>query len=161
MTSSWIVSAILLLSASAHAYPTIGDKVTWSGTVNNTTGSSEITITKEIIAFDKDSKKWKVKTDTKIGENSTSETVEMAELFTPDRFKDIIKNCEEKGGVIEQITTHPGKYKTCKMTTVSNNGVLIEKWWGDIPFGVVSRNTKDQNGVAQSESPIQSLVTDL
>lgn len=160
MHARWLIPALICLTSQAFSYPAIGDKVTWSGTMKNALGeSSDVQITKEVIDFKHHSKLWKVKVHTQIGKESSDEVIEVAELFTPERYQDILKNCELHGGVIEEVSTNPGKYKTCKTRTITSDGMLIEKWIGDIPFGVVSKTTQDQAGIAQS--PTRGVLRDL
>lgn len=160
MHTRWLIPALICLTSQAFCYPAIGDKVTWSGTMKNALGeSSDVQITKEVIDFNYKSKLWKVKVHTQIGENSSDEILDIAELFTPERYQEVLKNCELRGGVIEEVSTNPGKYKTCKTRTITDDGVTIEKWIGDLPFGVVSKTTQDQTGIAQS--PVRGVLRDL
>lgn len=162
MHTRFILFSLILASSHAYAYPAVGDKVTWSGTVKNTLGeSSEVRITKEVIDFNQNDKHWKVKVQTQIGKDSSEEIVDVAELFTHERFEEILKSCESHGGVIEDVTTNPGKYRTCKTRTITQDGVLVEKWIGDLPFGVVSKSTQEQAGVATSQSPAHNILRDL
>ncbi|WP_413574842.1 hypothetical protein ACLVWU_11445 [Bdellovibrio sp. HCB290] len=148
----YVFTFVMFTALGAGAYPSIGDKVTWSGTFKDTQGkTSEIKITKEVISFNSDSKQWKVKKDTKVGDETVTETLETADLFTPDKFKEVLKTCVQQGGVIETLETNPGKYETCKTSTTDARGVIIEKWWGDIPFGIVSKSTRGPSGELTAE----------
>lgn len=152
---------VTLSSAFVHAYPNIGDKVTWSGEFKTADGgNSEVHITKEVVGFNSDSKIWKVKIETKVGKESLTETIETADLFTPQKYTQVLKDCEAQGGVIETLETNPGKYKTCKLST-TEDGIVIEKWWGDIPFGIVSKATRAPTGLANSESPLKVATRGL
>ncbi|MGE5084786.1 MAG: hypothetical protein ACM3MG_00695 [Bacillota bacterium] len=158
----YFLLSLILASSQAFAYPSVGDKVTWSGTLKNPLGeSSEVLITKEVIDFNQDTKHWKIKIQTHIGKESSEEIVDVADLFTHERYENILKNCESQGGVIEEVITNPGKYKTCKTRTITEDGILVEKWMGDIPFGVVSKSTQEQAGVASSKSPVRNILRDL
>ncbi|MFM6929690.1 MAG: hypothetical protein ACKOX6_14575 [Bdellovibrio sp.] len=162
MYTRFLLLSFVLAASQAFAYPAIGDKVTWSGTIKNTVGeSSEILITKEVIDFNQSDKQWKIKIHTQIGKDSSEEIINVAELFTHERYQDILKNCESQGGVIEEVTTNPGKYTTCKTRTITDDGTLVEKWMGDIPFGVVSKSTQEQAGVITSQSPARNILRDL
>lgn len=153
---------VTLASLFANAYPDIGDKVTWSGDFKTADGkTSEIRITKEVVGFEKSSKIWKVKIDTKLGEEILTETIESADLFSPAKYKELLASCEKNGGVIETLKTNPGNYKTCKISTTNEDGIVIEKWWGDIPFGVVSKATKVPTNVANSESALRVATKGL
>ncbi|WP_413557427.1 hypothetical protein [Bdellovibrio sp. HCB209] len=158
----FLFTFVTLTSLFAKAYPSIGDKVTWSGDFKNAEGkSSEIHITKEVIAFEKSTKTWKVKINTKIGDETLAETIETADLFSPDKYKETLASCEKNGGVIETLETNPGKYKTCKISITNADGVIIEKWWGDIPFGIVSKATKVPPTVANSEAALRVAAQGL
>ncbi|UYL07736.1 hypothetical protein B9G69_011830 [Bdellovibrio sp. SKB1291214] len=158
---AFVFTFVTLASAFVHAYPSIGDKVTWSGEFKTAEGeNSEIHITKEVVGFNSTNKIWKVKIDTKVGQESSSETIETADLFTPEKYHQVLKECESHGGVIETLETSPGKYKTCKMST-TENGIVIEKWWGDIPFGIVSKATRAPTGIANNDSPLKVATQGL
>jgi hypothetical protein len=158
---AFIFTFVTLGSAFVHAYPNIGDKVTWSGDFKTADGNnSEVHITKEVVGFNSKSKIWKVKIDTTVGTESLSETIETADLFTPEKYKQVLKECEAHGGVIETMETSPGKYKTCKIST-TEDGIVIEKWWGDIPFGIVSKATRAPTGIVNNDSPLKVATRGL
>ncbi|WP_413584507.1 hypothetical protein [Bdellovibrio sp. HCB274] len=158
-----VFTFVMVSGLTALAYPNIGDKVTWSGTFKDTQGkTTEIQITKEVVGFNSDNKHWKVKKHTKVGDESASETIETLDLFTPEKYKQVLENCEKQGGVIETLETNPGKYKTCKTSTTDTSGVVIEKWWGDIPFGIVSKSTRGPSGeLTAGELPLMFATLGL
>ncbi len=159
--SGSIFTFVMLASTLVHAYPSIGDKVTWSGDFINTAGViSEIQIIKEVVAYNQDTKIWTVKINTKVGTESSTETIETGDLFTPAKYSELLTHCKKNGGVLETLETNPGKYKTCK-TTTTENGVVIEKWWGDIPFGIVSKATRAPTGMKPVDSPLRVAVQGL
>jgi hypothetical protein len=152
---------VTLNSIFALAYPGVGDKVTWSGNLKNPEGvTSEVQIIKEVVAFNNDTKVWTVKINTKVGSEASTETIETADLFTPAKYSELLTHCKQNGGTLETLETNPGKYKTCKITT-TENGVVIEKWWGDIPFGIVSKATRAPTGIKPIDSPLRVAVQGL
>ncbi|MDG0816686.1 hypothetical protein [Bdellovibrio svalbardensis] len=156
--------AALLIFSTTHAlaYPSVGDKVTWSGEVQRVDGTSySIQITKEVIEHDKKDNKWKVKVDAIMGAEKTSDIFESNELYSPSQYKNLLAGCTSKGGTIEDLKLSIGTYKTCKLTTTSEDGTLVEKWWGDIPFGVISKTTKDSGQVAKQNPALKSILVGL
>jgi len=133
----------LLLAGTAWAYPSVGDRVQWTGSVTQANGTAvPVKITKEVMSFNKDTSRWVVKFEATMGAETTSKTVEEEHLFTRDQFKKILAQCEAQGGKLEKIAAPAGIYETCKTVTTAADGTLVEKWWGDIPFGVVSKSTR-------------------
>ncbi|WP_413293539.1 hypothetical protein ACLSU7_00380 [Bdellovibrio sp. HCB185ZH] len=152
---------VTLGSLQAMAYPSVGDKVTWSGDFKTAEGvASEVQIIKEVVAYNKDTKVWTVKINTRVGQETSTQTIETADLYTPAKYSAMLTQCKDKGGVLETLETNPGKYKTCKITT-TENGVVIEKWWGDIPFGIVSKATRAPTGVNGNDSPLNVATRGL
>ncbi|WP_415063926.1 hypothetical protein [Bdellovibrio sp.] len=135
---------IFLCVTQGLAYPGVGDKVQWTGTIRLLDGSNTpVHISKEVSAFNARTHMWTIKLETTLGEKKSSKVMEVAELYTPEKFKTLIAGCLSQGGVLEKITAPAGTYETCKITETTPEGLVVEKWWGDIPFGVVSKSTKD------------------
>ncbi|WP_253721008.1 DUF333 domain-containing protein [Bdellovibrio bacteriovorus] len=162
-----LFSALVVSSFSlqAWAYPSVGDKVQWTGTVQQRDGTQKsVRIVKEVVKFDKDTKKWTVKYEATMGNDVVSEHLEVTDLYSPERFKQILANCVTNGGILEKVEAPPaGTYDTCKMTTKNADGSIVEKWWGNIPFGVVSKSTKAVvKGKKLADIPdLQSIVAGL
>lgn len=151
-----------LISAVAFAYPNVGDKVQWTGSVSRADGNYvPVKIIKEVTAFDKNSAKWTVKYETTIGQETTTKMLEVDSLFSPDRYKEIIAHCEEQGGILEKVAAPAGTYETCKITTTTSEGISIERWWGNIPFGVVGKNTRSPQDTKNPQLDIESLLAGL
>ncbi|WP_374073522.1 hypothetical protein [Bdellovibrio bacteriovorus] len=151
-----------LLAAAAFGYPNVGNKVQWTGEVTHPDGTSvEVKIVKEVIAQDRKTKKWTVKFVATMGSETTTQIIEVDSLYSPERYKEIMANCILQGGKIEKITTPAGMYDTCKMTMVTADGSTVEKWWGDIPFGVVSKNTRDASTGEVKKPDLNSVVAGL
>lgn len=151
-----------LFATQSYAYPDIGDKVKWEGSINLIDGSTTpIQITKEVLKYNQSTKKWTIKYQATVGNNTSTETNEVDELFSPDKYKEIISNCTTKGGVLQKFKAPAGTYETCKITTINSEGVQVEKWWGDIPFGVVSKATKDTRDLKQKKPDVNSVIADL
>lgn len=96
-----------------------------------------------------------------MGAETITETQEVSELFSPDTYKKLMGSCETQGGVLEKVTTPAGTYDTCKTTIKEPNGRIIEKWWGDIPFGVVSKNTRGGLNEGAQAPNIESVTAGL
>lgn len=140
---SFIFSFMLLFSLESYSYPEVGDKVRWTGSVNTQGGQTSVNITKEVVSYNKDTKKWIVRYEVIMGEEKITKLLEVDELYSPERYKEILSHCSSQGGTLEKITAPAGTYETCKISTTTADGILIEKWWGNIPFGVVGKNTRD------------------
>lgn len=152
----------LFASIQAFAYPSVGDKVTWNGEFQRVDGTSyNIQITKEVVAFNKKENTWKVKVDAVMGSEKTSDVFESKDLYSPSQYKALLADCTNQGGVIEDLKLNIGTYKTCKISTTTEDGTLVEKWWGDIPFGVISKTTKDSGQVAKHDPELKAVLVGL
>jgi hypothetical protein len=148
------VAAIVFTSFIVQAYPMVGDKVQWKGSIKLKSGDiTPVHIQKEVVKFDHSSKKWTIKYTATVGDKVTTEFLETADLYSPEKHKQMIATCKDQGGVIEKVTAPAGTYDTCKLTSKAD-GMVVEKWWGDIPFGVVSRNTTDSGEVGSDLNAI-------
>lgn len=151
-----------LFITQSFAYPNVGDKVKWEGSINLIDGSiTPVQITKEVLKFDSETKKWTVKFQVSVAKETSTEITEVEDLFSPDKYKELISNCSSKGGVLQNFTAPAGTYETCKMTTTTSDGVVIEKWWGNIPFGIVSKATKDSRNIKANKPDLRSVIADL
>lgn len=157
------ISALFFLFAiNTFAYPDIGDKVKWEGSMNLIDGSTTpIQIEKEVLKYDQATKKWTIKYQATVGKETTTEFTEVEDLFSPEKYKEIISQCSSKGGVLQSFTAPAGTYETCKITTTNSDGVVIEKWWGNIPFGIVSKATKDSRNIKVNKPDLRSVIADL
>lgn len=156
-------SALFFLYTShSFAYPNVGDKVKWEGSINLVDGSTTpIQITKEVLKYNSETKKWTVRYQATVGNDTSTEINEVDELFSPAKYKEVISTCTSKGGELQMFTAPAGTYETCKMITTNSEGVVVEKWWGDIPFGVVSKATKDARDVKLKKPDLNSVIADL
>lgn len=156
------IAVLIFLGSSAFAYPDVGDKVTWSGAFQRVDGTSyNIQITKEVLSFNKDQHSWKVKVDAVLGDQKTSDVVEVKDLYSPDQYKALLGDCAKKGGSIEDLKLNLGTYKTCKLSTVTEDGTRVEKWWGDIPFGVISKTTRDSGKMTAQNPELKAVLVGL
>lgn len=161
-TKSLLSAFIILIATSTMAYPNVGDKVSWTGTVSNISGNVDaVNITKEIIGHDLKKNTWKIKVEATVGADKTSETLELTEMYSPDTYKKIIAECEKKGGKLEKLSAPAGTYDTCKMSMTLADGTLVERWWGDIPFGVVSKSTRDSGKPTIAKPDLNSIIAGL
>lgn len=154
-------TAISLSTLHAEAYPSVGDKVSWTGEINRNGETLGVKITKEILSRDEQSHLWKIRIDASIGGENNSHIVETKDMYTPEKFKSIIADCVRNGGKLEKLKAPAGTYNTCKMSTTLNDGTLIERWWGDIPFGVVSKSTRDSGKLPISKPDLDSIIAGL
>lgn len=155
-------ACLLLISSQALAYPSVGDKVTWSGQFQRIDGTSyKIQITKEVVAFQEKENIWKVKVDAVMGSESSSDIFESKNLYSPSQYKALLSDCTNQGGLIEDLKLNIGTYKTCKLSTTLEDGTLVEKWWGDIPFGVISKTTKDSGQLAKQNPALKTVLVGL
>ncbi|WII71657.1 hypothetical protein QJS83_14405 [Bdellovibrio sp. 22V] len=157
-----IFSFSILFGSTVLAYPNVGDKVSWTGSINQADGTVvPVKITKEVIDYNKSTKKWSVKYEATMGKETSTQLLDVDNLYSKERYKEIISKCESQGGKIEVITTDPGIYETCKMTIVTPEGVVVEKWWGNIPFGVVSKNTRNEKPSKYEKPDLDSIIAGL
>lgn len=152
----------LLASSFAFAYPTIGDKVEWAGTIDKLDGTSiEIKVVKEVLAHDTVTGKWTVQKDVTIGSETTHETKTEDALYSNEQYQKTIATCEANSGKLEEITVPAGTFKSCMLTTVAPDGTVDEKWWGDVPFGVVRKNLTEVNKASTTKLDLIAIINGL
>lgn len=156
-----LATATFLSTLHAWAYPSVGDKVSWTGELNRNGETLDVKITKEILSRDDKSNLWKIRVEASIGGENNTHVIEARDMYTPEKFKTIITDCVRKGGKLEKLSAPAGTYNTCKMSTTLADGTLIERWWGDIPFGVVSKNTRDSGNPKISKPDLDSIIAGL
>lgn len=145
-----ILAGIVFLAANyAVAYPMVGDKVEWKGTVVGSDGTStEVLGSKEILEQDPTTMKWLVKSWYKMGKWEKMETKYAKKMWTPEKWTTVQTNCVARGGMLEDVTVPAGTFSTCKFTKSDEDFVGLGKhdddddgtmtmWMGDVPFGVV------------------------
>lgn len=151
---------VLFLSSACLAYPDVGDRVSWTGEIVSSRGEKQsIHITKEVLSKNADSQ-WKVKISATVGSQKTEQTTLVRDLFTPEQYKSLMTSCQNNGGVVEKLSAPAGTYDTCKLTNILPDGTLVERWWGDIPFGVVSKSTRTA-GTSTHNPDVNSIVAGL
>lgn len=134
---------VFFASTYAMAYPMVGDKVEWTGTVVGTDGTTtEVKGSKEVLSQDPTTMKWLVKSWMQMGKWERCETKEKTNLYSSEKWQMIMTNCVVHGGVMEEITVPAGTYNTCKMMKTwdkggHHDGDSVTMWWGDVPFGLV------------------------
>ncbi len=153
----------LLFAASfADAYPEVGDRVEWVGSIDNQDGKAiQIKVTKEVLSRDEKSKSWSVKKVIQFGDETTEEINDVKNLYAPEQFKQTLESCEKSGGKLEEVTVPAGTYATCKITTVTDEGRVDDRWWGDVPFGLVRKNTTNRNAAANKKLDLRSVMAGL
>ncbi|WP_374030474.1 hypothetical protein [Bdellovibrio bacteriovorus] len=161
-TKSLLAAFTTLFITTALAYPNVGDKVSWTGTMSTVNGETNaVKITKEVIGHDEKKNIWKIKIEAVVGTEKTSETMEISDLYSPAKYKALIADCVKNGGTLEKLIAPAGTYDTCKMSMTMADGTMVERWWGDIPFGVVSKNTRDSGKMPISKPDLNSIIAGL
>ncbi|AHZ84848.1 hypothetical protein AB1A81_10615 [Bdellovibrio bacteriovorus] len=161
-TKSLLATFTTVFASAALAYPNVGDKVSWTGTLSTVNGETNaVKITKEVIGHDEKKNSWKIKIEAVVGTDTSSETIEISDLYSPEKYKALIADCEKNGGTLEKLSAPAGTYDTCKMSMTMADGTLVERWWGDIPFGVVSKNTRDSGKMPISKPDLNSIIAGL
>lgn len=162
LCKSLLISVSFLFCASAFAYPAVGDKVEWAGSIDRLDGTStQIKVVKEVLSHDTVTKKWTIKKDVTINSETTSETKIEETLYSPEQYKQTLANCEANSGKIEEITVPAGTFKSCMLTSISADGTVDEKWWGDAPFGVVRRNLTEGTNGTTTNLDLNSIINGL
>ncbi len=153
---------IFLAAATAMAYPTVGDKVEWTGTIENSSGTpTQVKVVKEVLSHDTVTGKWTIKKDVTVDSQTTSETKLEDSLYSPEQYQQTIATCEANSGKLEEITVPAGTFKACLLTTVTPDGTVDEKWWGDVPFGVVRRNLTEAAKSQVTKLDLNSIINGL
>lgn len=151
------MAAVTLFSLGAYAYPEIGTRAEYTGTVTLADGSSlPYAKSLEVTAFDETLKEWVITEEVSIDQTKSTDTDDADEkdLFTPDMYKMIAQSCLTAGGVLEKITVAAGEFDTCKMTSTYMDEDVQEStevWWGDVPFGIVKKISHDDGQVISYE----------
>lgn len=157
-----LIALISLSTSAAFAYPSVGDKVEWTGTIDRLDGtSSEVKVIKEVLAHDTVTGKWTVKKDVTIDSQTTSETKLEDSLYSSEQYQQTIASCVANAGKLEEITVPAGTFKSCMLTTIGTDGSVDEKWWGDVPFGVVRKNMTEVNKGATTKLDLNSIINGL
>lgn len=146
LVKNFLLGAILLGATQALAYPMVGDKAEWNGTIVSEDGTSvAVKITKEVTAYNETTKKWTVVEEKTVGDKVETDTDEVRKLFSSDDFAKVIAMCETKGGKLETVTVPAGTYDTCTyMKTDDDDEETTQKWIGDVPFAVVKKVKDDK-----------------
>jgi len=137
---SLVLITVLLASIQALAFPKVGDRAHFVGTLAAADGSTAaITLTLEITEYDSAADKYKVaRTITNSAQPTlvpvTSESWSSpAELASDAELAALLAGCTQRGGVLENITVKAGRFDTCK---ISHDAVTIH--FGNVPFGILS-----------------------
>lgn len=134
--------ATAILSISAFAFPTVGDRVTFNGTFTSAQGSANFMQDLELSAFDKASNKFTMKIAITLPNGEIKEEekqVDTSELMSEETINTIMSVCDSQGGKLEKITVVAGEFETCKIDHGDGN----VSWLGKVPFGVVKERSVD------------------
>ena len=140
---SFLAGAVLFGASLSMAYPAVGDKVEWTGSIAYSNGTSvPVKVTKEVLSYNDTTKKWTVREDKIVGDKIESETEEKKWLFDSAKYAKIIAECVTKGGALEDVTVPGGTFATCTFTKTDDDETK-QKWIGDVPWGVVKSVEND------------------
>lgn len=139
MNAKWIVIGSFLCTLNAFAYPAVGDRVEYQGTVTQKDGTViPLTLVKEVVSYNDTTKEFTVREEEDLNGAKKVDQNDESSLYTSERFKEISTNCVPQGGVIETITVPAGEFATCRVTTTDSEDAEPElTWFGDVPFGAV------------------------
>lgn len=136
--------ATAILSATAFAFPAVGDKVTFNGTFTSAQGSANFMQDLELSAFDEATQKYTMKIALTLPNGEIKEEeqqVEKNDLLTEESVTAIMAVCETEGGKLEKISILAGDFEACKID--KGNGNIT--WLGKVPFGILKERTVDQD----------------
>ncbi|MBO9668464.1 MAG: hypothetical protein J7501_16820 [Bdellovibrio sp.] len=154
-----IASLMMAVSSFAFAYPTLGDKVEWTGAEVKLDGTSTpITVTKEVTKWDDATMMWTVKVDMTKGDQTSTKEVMTKCLWSPESWTMMKENCVMEGGTLESVTVDAGTYDSCRMNTVSDDGSVTKKWWGDVPFGLIKKEMTDVKAGTKTTVGIKTIT---
>lgn len=160
--SRLLMAAPLLMATSiAFAYPKVGDKAQYKGTLTQgTTPATELVVDKEVLLFNDLAKKWIVKVDETMNGSTKTELVDVddAKMYTPAMYQQVMAQCVAKGGTVEAITTPAGNFNTCHGKMMEPDGDWKEAWIGDVPFGIVKMNKFDAEDNETISVELQSFT---
>lgn len=135
----FVAATVVFASSFAMAYPVIGDKVEYQGTIKKDPNPEKaINIKMEIKSFDAQKQEWIIQQDTTVDGRTYSETedIDANDMFTPERVQYVLTNCAARGGVLESVTVPAGTFDSCKLTK-ANSEESKEVWIAAVPFGIV------------------------
>ncbi|MFS4458503.1 hypothetical protein [Bdellovibrio sp. HCB2-146] len=162
LVKNFLLGAILLGAIQAWAYPKVGDKAEWAGTIVSGDGTSvAVKVTKEVMSFNETTKKWTVKEEKTIGDKMETETNEVSRLYSSEDYTKVIAMCESKGGKLESITVPAGTYNTCSYTKSDkgkDDDETVTKWIGDVPFAIVKKVKDDKEDKEVTTLELQSVT---
>jgi hypothetical protein len=145
MVKTFLAGAVLFGASLAMAYPAVGDKVEWTGSVVSSNGTSvPVKITKEVLSYNDTTKKWTVKEDKIVGDKTETETKEKSWMFDSAKYAKLIAECVSKGGTLEDITVAGGTFSTCGYSKTDDDEVK-QRWIGDVPWGIVKSIETDND----------------
>lgn len=125
----------LLFCAFSSAMPRIGDTATYSGTVQYQGQNYQARITQTITQFNSSTDQYTVQRTTEVqgSSNTESEMVQKSDLLSADIIQNLLGQCSQANGVLEQVSAPAGNFSTCRLT--SDDGSIVNL--GMVPFGVV------------------------
>ncbi|MGE0633541.1 MAG: hypothetical protein AB7O96_14100 [Pseudobdellovibrionaceae bacterium] len=137
---SILTSVIVLLASSiAFAYPAVNDMSTLVGTATMQTGEKyDMSLEMKLTQFDAAQNSYfQVNTTTVAGNAQKEEAwVKASDLISADQVKNVLANCTQFGGRVEDVATKVGVFKTCAMLK-EDQSQEATYWIGDVPFGIV------------------------
>ncbi|WP_413558080.1 hypothetical protein [Bdellovibrio sp. HCB209] len=154
-----VIAALMLTSSFAFAYPTVGDKVMWTGEEEKLDGTkTPMSASKEVTMWDTESHMWTIKVDKTKGEETTTEEVKTKCLWSPEDWQMLMAKCEEKGGTLEDVGVIAGTFPSCRMTVTADDGRVIKTWMGDVPFGLIKKEITNVGEGSKTTMEIESIT---
>lgn len=116
--------------------PKTGDEVQYKGTAYGSL-QTEVYTTQ---SYNLDYKDWTVFQDIQ-GPYPKMGYIYLKELWSTEKYKDIINNCVANKNTLENITVKAGTFSTCKIKTSTSI-----KWYGNVPvLGLIKIQNLDGN----------------
>lgn len=142
-----------LASVSAFAYPAVGDKASFTGSMRTPQGQSvAIAADVGLVKFNKSADTFTRYARIAIGTDvqEGNEEVAAADLLSKDLVLQLIQSCASQGGRNETITVPAGSFATCAFP-VEDQQATGTLWIADVPFGLAKQISVDkQNGVTST-----------
>lgn len=151
MVKSFLAGAVLFGASLSMAYPAVGDKVEWTGSIAYSNGTSvPVKITKEVLSYNDTTKKWTVKEDKTVGSKTETDIDDESWMFDSAKYARVIAECVSRNGVLEDVTVPGGTFSTCGYTKTDDDETKT-KWIGDVPWGIVkSIETDTEDGEVET-----------
>lgn len=151
MRKAALTIAAFLVTAEAFAFPAVGDKNVYVGTYTGSEGG-ELAFTQilELAGYSPKTRTFKLANTFLVGAKDKQKKQEQASDVAIDslqdeaKTRDILENCDARGGETVTITVPAGTYESCKVQTDKGEGAMV--WIAAVPFGFVKEIYFDADG---------------